>query len=180
MGETNQRVAVTKRMVQEGLLRMLEKKPLEKINITELCQEAGVNRTTFYRYYELPKDVLMEMERDFFEETFDHFQRPLMAEDIQHLFVRLSENTELVKLFFQYNSDPDWANIFNQIHNSFPGLKMTKAFQDLDENSAKLLSAYLTGGAYFLARQWIMEEIPMQPQEVTAIALNILDQDRIF
>lgn len=57
---------------------------------------------------------------------------------------------------------------------------MTKAFQNIDENSAKLLSTYLAGGAYFLARQWIMEDIPMEPKEVAEIALNILDKDRIF
>ncbi len=159
---------------------MLEKKPLEKVNITELCQEAGINRTTFYRYYESPRDVLTEMQREFFEETFEHFQQPLTVSRIEHLFVCLSEHAELVKLFFRYNSDTDWANIFTQIYNSFPVLRMTKAFQNLDENSAKLLSTYLSGGAYFLARQWIMEDIPMPPEEVAAIALNILDKDRVF
>ncbi len=180
MTELNQRVAVTKRMVKEGLMRLLRKKSLEKINITELCQEAGINRTTFYRYYELPRDVLTEMQNEFFEETFECFQRPLTVSDIERLFVCLSEHCELAKLFFQYNSDTDWANIFTRIYTNFPGLKMTKAFQNLDENSAKLLSAYLSGGAYFLARQWIMEEIPMPPKDVAAIVLDILDKDRIF
>ncbi len=180
MAELNQRIAVTKRMVKEGLMRMLKKKPLEKINITELCQEAGVNRTTFYRYYELPRDVLTEMQREFFEETFEHFQKPLTASDIERFFVCLSERAELVRLFFQYNSDTDWTNIFTQIYNSFPEKNMMKAFQNLDENSAKLLSSYLAGGAYFLARQWIMEDIPIPPNDVAAIVLTILDKDRIF
>lgn len=180
MTELNQRVVVTKRMIKEGLMRMLKKKPLEKINITELCQEAGINRTTFYRYYELPKDVLTEMQSEFFEETFEHFLKPLTVSDIERLFVCLYEHAELVKLFFQYNSDTDWASIFTSIYNSFPEMIMTKAFRNLDENSAKLLSAYLAGGAYFLTRQWIMEDIPMPPEDVAAIALNILDKDRIF
>ncbi len=180
MTELNQRVAVTKRMVKEGLMRILDKKPLEKVNITELCQEAGINRTTFYRYYESPRDVLTEMRNAFFEETFEHFQKPLTVSGIERIFVRLSEHAKLVKLFFQYNSDTDWTNFFTQIYNSFPERKMMKAFQDLDENSAKLLTAYLAGGAYFLARQWIMEEIPMSPKDVAAIALDILDKDRVF
>jgi len=180
MTELNQRVAVTKRMVKEGLIRMLEKKPLEKINITELCQEAGINRTTFYRYYELPRDVLTEMQSEFFEETFKPFHKPLTASDIERLFVCLSEHAELVKLFFQYNSDTDWANIFTNIYNNFPEMMMTKAFRNLDKNSVKLLSTYLAGGAYFLVRQWIIEDIPMPPKDVAAIALNILDKDRIF
>ncbi len=180
MAELNQRVAVTKRMVKEGLMRLLKKKPLEKINITELCQEAGINRTTFYRYYELPRDVLTEMQNEFFEETFKHFHKPWTTDDIERFFVCLSEHAELVKLFFQYNSDTDWTNIFTNIYNSFPEMMMTKAFRNLDGNSAKLLSAYLAGGAYFLVRQWIMEDIPIPPEDVAAIALNILDKDRIF
>ncbi len=180
MAEVNQRVAVTKRMVKEGLMRLLEKKSLEKINITELCQEAGINRTTFYRYYELPRDVLTEMQNEFFEETLGRFQKPLTVSDIERLFVCLSEHAELVKLFFQYNSDEDWANIFFQIYSNSPGLRTAKAFRDLDEDSAKLLSTYLAGGAYFLVRQWIMEGIPMPPKDVAAIALSILDKDRIF
>lgn len=180
MTKLNQRIIVTKRMVKEGLIRILKKKPLEKVNITELCQEAGINRTTFYRYYELPRDVLTEMQSEFFEETFEHFHKPLMASDIERLFVCLYEHAELVKLFFKYNSDTDWANIFTNIYNSFPEMMMTKAFRNLDGNSAKLLSTYLAGGAYFLARQWIMDDIPMHPNDVAAIALNILDKDRMF
>ncbi len=180
MTEFNQRVAVTKRMVKEGLRRMLEKKPLEKITITELCQEAGINRTTFYRYYQLPRDILTEMQKEFFAETFEQFHKPLTASDVERLFVCLSEHAELVKLFFQYNSDTDWASIFTNIYNSFPEMMRIKAFRNLDENSSKLLSTYLSGGAYFLARQWIMEDIPMPPKDVAAIALNILDKDRIF
>ncbi len=180
MSEINQRVAVTKRMVREGLMRLLEKKPLEKINITELCQEAGINRTTFYRYYELPRDVLTEMQTKFFEDTLKHFQNPLTVSDIERLFVCLSEHAALVKLFFQYNSDADWTNIFTQIYNSYPERKMLKAFQNLDENSAELLSTYLAGGAYFLARKWIMDDMPMSPKEVAAVVLRVLDKEQVF
>ncbi len=177
---SNQRIAVTKRMVQEGLMRLLEKKPLEKINITELCQEAGINRTTFYRYYELPRDVLTEMQKEFFEDTLEHFQNPLTVNDIERLFACLSEHAALVRLFFQYNSDSDWMNIFAQTYNSFPEKKMLKAFQNLDEDSVELLSTYLAGGAYFLARKWIMEDIPMSPKEVAAVSLSVLDKERVF
>ncbi len=180
MAVSNQRVAVTKRMLKEGLVRLLAHKPLDKVNITELCQEAGINRSTFYRYYELPHDILMEMQNEFFEETLGHFQKTLTASDVERFFVCLYEHSELVKLFFKYNLDADWAEFFAHIYSYFPEKMMTKAFQNIDENKAKLLSAYLAGGAYFLARQWIMEGIPMQPGEVAAIALGIVDKDKIF
>ena len=37
MQKENQRIALTKRLLQEALLRLLEQMPLEKISITQLC-----------------------------------------------------------------------------------------------------------------------------------------------
>lgn len=177
---TNQRVVVTKRMLREALMRLLKGKPLEKISITELCHEAQINRTTFYRYYEFPKDILLEMQREFFEEILGGFQQPLTVKDVERFFCCLSEQASLVKLFFQYNSDADWAHVFEQIYRSFPEENMMKGFRNMDENSAKLLSTYLAGGAFFLVRQWIVEDIPMSPKDVSAIALNVLNKDKLF
>ena len=58
------RVAVTKRMIQEALIRLLKNKPIDKIKVNELCEESGINRATFYRHYETLQDILREIEAD--------------------------------------------------------------------------------------------------------------------
>ncbi len=44
----------------KALLSLLEKKPFAYITISELCKEAGVNRSTFYLHYENTSDLLSE------------------------------------------------------------------------------------------------------------------------
>lgn len=44
----------------KALLSLLEKKPFEYVTISELCEEAGVNRSTFYLHYENTTDLLQE------------------------------------------------------------------------------------------------------------------------
>ena len=44
----------------KALLSLLEKKPFEFVTISELCEEAGVNRSTFYLHYENMADLLKE------------------------------------------------------------------------------------------------------------------------
>ncbi len=180
MTESNQRVVITKRMLKEGLMRLLKEKSLDKISITELCREAGINRTTFYRHYEWPRDVLTEMQNDFFAETFDHFQKPMTAHDVERLFACLADHAELVTAFFRYNSDTDWMQLFTRIYTSFPVRQMVKAFQNIDEVQAELLSTYLAGGAYFLARKWIMDDMPISPKEAAEVVLNVLDKEKVF
>ena len=44
----------------KALLSLLEKKPFEYITISEICETAGVNRSTFYLHYENTGDLLKE------------------------------------------------------------------------------------------------------------------------
>lgn len=44
----------------KALLSLLEKKPFEYITVSEICTEAGVNRSTFYLHYENTCDLLLE------------------------------------------------------------------------------------------------------------------------
>ncbi len=50
------RIILTKRLLREGLLRCLERKPMEKITIHELCKESGINRRSFCRHYQSPME----------------------------------------------------------------------------------------------------------------------------
>lgn len=44
----------------KALLSLLEKKAFEYISISEICEKAGVNRSTFYLHYENTSDLLRE------------------------------------------------------------------------------------------------------------------------
>ena len=46
--------------MDEALLVLLEKKDYEFITVKEICQIAGVNRSTFYLHYEKMDDLLEE------------------------------------------------------------------------------------------------------------------------
>ena len=46
--------------MDKALIELLEKKDFEYITIKEICQAAGVNRSTFYLHYENTADLLKE------------------------------------------------------------------------------------------------------------------------
>ncbi|MBE7076505.1 MAG: TetR/AcrR family transcriptional regulator [Clostridiales bacterium] len=47
-------------LMDQALLLLLEKKDLEFITVKEICQKAGVNRSTFYLHYENINDLFKE------------------------------------------------------------------------------------------------------------------------
>lgn len=59
MNKQENRYAATASLMDEALL-LLEQKYFDRITVKELCQKAGVNRTTFYLHYETMNDLLEE------------------------------------------------------------------------------------------------------------------------
>ena len=50
----------TAKLMNQALLYLLEKKNYDKITVKQLCEKAGVNRSTFYLHYESMDDLLIE------------------------------------------------------------------------------------------------------------------------
>ena len=60
MNEFNSKYFKTALRMDEALIALLEKKDLEYITVKEICEEADVNRSTFYLHYETVGDLVDE------------------------------------------------------------------------------------------------------------------------
>lgn len=45
-------------MIRDGLMSCLADRPFERISVTDICQKSGVSRTTFYRLFDTPTDII--------------------------------------------------------------------------------------------------------------------------
>ena len=49
--KTDRRTVMTKGMIQDALLELLQNTPYEKITVTALCKQSEITRATFYLHY---------------------------------------------------------------------------------------------------------------------------------
>ncbi len=80
--------------MDEALIALLEKKDFEYITIKEICEVAGVNRSTFYLHYENTSDLLKETTRYILDKHFAYY-----SADTKGITERF-ENSELDDLVF--------------------------------------------------------------------------------
>ncbi|MDE5769028.1 MAG: TetR/AcrR family transcriptional regulator [Oscillospiraceae bacterium] len=60
--------------MNEALLAILEKKDFKYITIKEICEKAGVNRSTFYLHYQNTRELLDESIINIHRKFFDYFK----------------------------------------------------------------------------------------------------------
>ena len=58
------RVVKTKRLLYATLLELMKEKPFEEIKVSDICNKALVNRSTFYSHYQDKYDLFSELVMD--------------------------------------------------------------------------------------------------------------------
>jgi AcrR family transcriptional regulator len=173
-GKENQRVMLTKRLIKESLIRLLAGESIYKISIRALCEDAGINRSTFYKYYKSQYNVLTEME----SELLWHIQEALRAssEDparqITTICSYLEANADLVRLLTNNNIDTDFpGKLFN-----LPLIRQMlhdRTFNRYDEESFDYVVTFVISGGYYLIRDWISRDERKPANEIAGLVLQL-------
>jgi len=62
-----------------ALISLLKKKPFEYITVSEICETAGINRSTFYLHYETIGDLLCETARYLIDDFLSYFSNDVKS-----------------------------------------------------------------------------------------------------
>ena len=181
MERENQRIAITKRLLKESMLRLMKQKDADKISVTELCRDAGVNRATFYRHYEIPRDILGEIERDAYYAFRKRAGLPKSAADIKpcmdRMFAFAEENIDLLRLLIQNKNDVDFAQFINDIYlEIWNEVKDYPVFRRFSTEDMQLFALYSAGGSYFLLRHWVMGNIRKSAAEISDYVYGLMQK----
>ena len=75
MNKSESKYFATAAKMDEAFLDLLEKKDFAYITVKELCEKAGVNRSTFYLHYENMTDLLSESVEHINEQFLDYMKQ---------------------------------------------------------------------------------------------------------
>lgn len=179
MERENQRVVITKRLLKESMLRLLKEKELDKINVTELCREAGINRVTFYRHYEVPRDVLYEIGKDLYHGMKQSIHIPKSDQEIKPCIEKLcayfSDHADVLRVLIQCNTDHHFFTFINDVYmETWNGLSQLNIVKDLKQEDAKLLTLYCAGGSYYALKHWLMGNTQKSAEEMAEYICTLL------
>lgn len=170
--------------MQSALISLLDKKNFELITIKEICEEAGVNRSTFYLHYDNVNDLLTETVEAVYRDFFDHFGT-LAVQDVnieeknpEELFLItprylmpylefVEENRRLFGLMYEkcdvMGVEKMYAKWFGEIF----GPILTKF--GVPQREQSYIMIYYLKGLMGLITEWIREDCAISKEELAGI-----------
>ena len=163
----NRRVRMTKRLMKEALLELLEKQDIANISVTAICETADVHRSTFYKYYKDPSDLLMEIEQDFLDQIPNpqymdlRDQKKLLAETTA-FFDFVKENDKAFRILFDEKSGGGFA--LRMIEFLCSGYILIAG--EKDTLSSRYTRLFIAHGTVGMMREWIQSGYPVSSKEI--------------
>lgn len=174
----NQRIALTKKLLQEGLLRLLEQKSLDKISVTELCRESGINRATFYNHYNSPQDLLSSIENNVTIELKkiigDAQTYTEIVTHVEAVCTYFYENARTMLILNKCHADEDINKTLYDLNRNFQIYRMNSKYTNtLDQNGIHLVSVFFYSGCFKVLLEWLKNDIPMTPKEIANLMISV-------
>lgn len=109
MNLTDKRVRHTRRALRQALMELMQRKSVNEISVKEICDLAGINRNTFYAHYGTPRDILTEIENEYYAEMNRIQESAIHSGDVAALILgimnMLRQNREISILLYGSNGD---------------------------------------------------------------------------
>lgn len=169
--ENNRRTRMTKLLIKTALFEILEKKDISKISVKELCEEADINRTTFYLHYAQPEDVLHEAEEDALNDLMEDLKRlsPSIStkEFLIEFFRKIRIEKETYKILFsQPGVNPFVQGLKNGILNSATVLIKKTELPDY-------FSEFILSGNLALIKKWLDNACDISEEKMADLIYDI-------
>lgn len=173
----NQRVMLTKRLIHEALLEMLRTHNIKKISIRELCQVAGINRTTFYNHYGSQYDVLNEIAEAYIQNTsFTVVNDIATGKSIDECLTRvlqyMKDHLEFAKLILNQDNYDLLAHIKISLP-QFDQMIIERLPENLNLDKKKAIASFVQYGTVRLLKEWLLSNCLKSPEEEAKLILYI-------
>ncbi|MGK7376904.1 TetR/AcrR family transcriptional regulator [Planococcus sp. 1R117A] len=175
----DRRILRTQKKLKTALLALLKKKELNSLSITEVTQQAGCNRVTFYSHYKdlqellaaIVDDYLQELQ-SYFRKSFQYLERFSSTDAQRHLpiFEFIYQNQFISSLVIKGEVLPGSQNQFCE---SLVQISATELrLEEASDTEVPALNYFMTYGSLGFFIHWLKEDFKDSPE---AMAKKLAD-----
>ena len=180
--------------MDEALITLLEKKDFEYITVKEICDTAGVNRSTFYLHYENTADLLKETTRYVIDKHLAYYKIDkerislrfetktreellfITEEYLTPYLTFIKDNQRLfkvsIKQFHSMNMDEVYGRMFEHIFSP-----ILARFAVPEAERSYVMKFYLNG-IFAIIMEWLGKNCADDMKAVTRVIINCVMGER--
>ncbi|GGH69653.1 TetR family transcriptional regulator [Paenibacillus silvae] len=167
----DRRIRKSKAALKEALLQLMQKYTLKEISISDIVQQADLNRGTFYRHYQYKEDLLNEILQDVTQDLVASFRKPYEGLEEFHvdrmpssaiaIFEHVHQHAQFYTLVVQSEASSSFQRMICDVLRDL-------SLQDLNyifppHINPELLASYQSHAIFGMIMEWIRQDFKHSP-----------------
>lgn len=152
----NKRYQITDAKIEQAFLRLIKKKKIDSIFVSDICKEAAITRTAFYSHYDDINHLILHLQKKFANEISDILitsQRPAHDSFVRY-FTYLKDRADFYKIYLmsedsQRSTEELSRHVMELQHSEALNLKTSPA-------SSSYQMIFFAGGLKAIAYRWLI------------------------
>ena len=170
----------TRMVLQDSLIELMREKPINKITIKELCENADVNRSTFYAHFSDQYELLRTIEEETLSWARVAFENVVgsasdEAETIKGLegiCQYFADNSKHLQILMSEQGDINFQKqLITLVYHFFGIIPQTEPNGDAEIKELSILFA--VNGGVGLIQHWLKNGLKQSPKELALIIYNM-------
>ncbi len=150
--------------IEKIFLNLIQSKEINEITVTEICKEAGLNRSTFYAnyldVYDLADKIVEKIENNVFQLYEEERETKNNTNDYLKLFRHIKDNQIFYKTYFKLNRDKHF--IIKEYDTN-----LAKEFYD--NKYIDYHMEFFMAGLNAIVKKWLNNGCKESPEEINKI-----------
>ena len=172
----DKRIERTNTKLRYSLLTLLKKKKLNKITVLELCKEAKINRTTFYKYYNDVDDYIKIIEDNLLNELKEevlNINRNYLITYIGKIVERIKKEKNLYPVLIGSNGDKFFLRKILYLVQKESINEWQRLLKKASEDDLNNIYIFIVDGSIGIIEKWINNNCKDDPETI-ALFINKL------
>lgn len=174
----DRRVKYTKMVIKDSFVKFMKEKPISKISVKEICDDADINRATFYAHYMDQYDLLQKIENEIIDDINQYLKgydfkdsRLIPVEMIEKILIYIEDNAELFDLLLNANGDMKFQQEVIKIMGRQHFISMLEN-DSLNKDDAEYIFHFLACGSVGVAQMWLKDGLKKPAREIAQLILK--------
>lgn len=160
MKKEDRRIRMTKKIIKESLIELMQDYPISKISVKMLCETADINRSTFYSHYADQYDLLKKIQQDAVSEIRHHIANKRFTMDREEVTIPAlinilnyaKDNQTMLTILLGENSD---STIQNELLILAREQTPEEFVSPTSPPDHRYLEIYMIAGVVSALREWL-------------------------
>ncbi len=175
--------AITKKTIADGFKVLMMKKHFEKITISDITDQCGLNRQTFYYHFQDKYELLNWV---LYTDIITPFTKDLTinnwSEKLLNILVTLKQNSKFYSNAFNTSHGDEFRQyFFNAVSNVLSDVidQLADGFY-VDPHDKQFISEFLSYGVSGTVSRWVGSGMKEDPEAITKYLEDLIDDFKRF